>query len=711
MRIGSRRGRGLRPSHAGSRTRLVAALFLLISVAAALLTACAPDAKTAASQNKIQLDTALQTASTTAGVPALRLAPIIAQEDSLSASTASGSSSAYQAAANGYVNLYNQVVALEKLTPSGAKALASSDLTALESSVTTAEGTGIAEVTTEAKLLQPSVPTAQQQLAAATTTKGYFAVDGYILEQMAGVTRILPDYQQIQTLTKMVNTLTADLGPAPAAPQVLACATEGGEIPSFGIDPSEFWAEQNAYPVDATTPDMVTPQVQTQTFYFSSWPSQALTSFTSAQAANDFMNLGVELQAQLATLTASMNPTALGKAEVAAAVARYQNDVNTYQTDAQADNNFLNSHRAHNTDVPDYTSVWYLTNISSGYAPPADFYSDVPNFTVDAQYAQSAAQDANTLASANSSSDLAALLKTVQKQEQALSFPLLKVKAYYDTNITLQDLINEGQSTTTNVTFDGVLYKTPNAYEYADDDLRYDKQDTVGIQDAQIRIDQSAYLEGSVSSAQTTANYQAVEDEAQMFIHNLSAMITNLAQMPTNNAARIAWSLTAHQSDLDLIDYYGLQNTKVIVVSLREQKARLYDDGKLVIGSDGKPYAFDVTTGSPDKPSPPGIHCALPPLKGPPGGDIFKSADPKGSPFYYAPTPVHYSFGYSLYGYYMHDGWWRDATEMGYLTNLPHYDPEAFNGGSHGCINFHYDNGDMAKVYAFSSAGIPIIVY
>ncbi|HEY7973793.1 MAG TPA: L,D-transpeptidase, partial [Ktedonobacterales bacterium] len=84
---------------------------------------------------------------------------------------------------------------------------------------------------------------------------------------------------------------------------------------------------------------------------------------------------------------------------------------------------------------------------------------------------------------------------------------------------------------------------------------------------------------------------------------------------------------------------------------------------------------------------------------------------PPGSPFYYAPTPIHYSFGYSLYGYYLHDGWWRDHTEMGYLTNLPHYDPAAFNGGSHGCINFHYSNGDMGKVFAFASAGIPIIVY
>jgi hypothetical protein len=196
-----------------------------------------------------------------------------------------------------------------------------------------------------------------------------------------------------------------------------------------------------------------------------------------------------------------------------------------------------------------------------------------------------------------------------------------------------------------------------------------------------------------------------------MFIHNLSAMITNLAQMPKSDAARKAWSMTSHQTDIDLLKYYGLQGTRVLVVSLREQKARLYSNGKLVVGPNGKPYAFDVTTGSPDKPTVPGIHCALPPLKGPPGGDLFKSSDPPGSPFYYAPTPIHYSFGYSLYGFYVHDGWWRDNTEMGYLTNLPHYDPAAFNGGSHGCINFHYANGDMAKVYAFASPGMPILVY
>ena len=703
--------RPLRPLRASAQTRLVGSFVLLLCMAAPLLSSCSLDgqsaAQSAASANKAKLDTELHAASAKAGVPARRLAPLIAQETTLAASTSNGSTSAYQSAAAGYTTLYTQVVALENLTPDQAHALAASDLSALQSSLATTERAGIDDVTSQARRFDPTVPQAQQQLAAATTTKEDFAVDGYVLDQLAAVTQILPIYQQIQTLTGLVTTQTAALAQS-AKPQALRCATEGGEIPSYGIVPAQFWNPQSDY---TRSPVIVTPQAQAQTYYFSSWPRQALTAFQSARTADDFSALNVELVAWVGTLTLDMKPTTLAHEQVAAAVERFKNDVKTYQTDAPADNAYLTGQRANTHDVPDYRSVWTLSNNASGYAPPSDFFPNVPDFRVDPTYAQEAAQDTHALASAQTPSDLTALAKTVRQQEQTMALALLKAKAFYDTNITLRSLITQGQSTTTDVTYQGKLDKTPNAYEYADDALRYDKKDTVGIQDAQVRFDQAAYREGHVASADTIADYQAIEDEAQMFIHNLSAMITNLAQLPKDNATRQAWSMTAHQTDLDLLTYYGLQNTAVIVVSLREQKARLYAHGKLVIGKDGKPYAFDVTTGSPDKPTVPGIHCAFPPLKGPPGGDLFKSSDPPGSPFYYAPTPIHYSFGYSLYGYYVHDGWWRDHTEMGYLTNLPHYDPAAFNGGSHGCINFHYANGDMGKVFAFSSAGTPIVVY
>ena len=699
----------LRSDSTRARVRLTGTFLLGLTLLVPLLSACAPDAASTASANKAKLDTELS-AATKAGVPQRRLDKIMAQEDALAANATGGSSSAYQAAATGYTSLDSQVVALEKSTPDQAQALAASDMSALQSALATAKSAGVADVATAAQQFDATVPEAQQRLDAATTVKQYFAADSYILDQLAAATLILPDYQQIQSLAGLVSAESAALA-GPQHQHVLACATEGGEIPSYGLVPAQFWSAQSDFPIAARTPIKVTSQAQGPAYYFSSWPTQALAAFRSARSADDFAALGVQMQAQIATLTAAKDPTQLAHDQAAAAVARFQADVNTYQADAQADNNYLASHRAKAHDVPDYRAVWSLTNNPQGYAPPDDFYPNVPDFKIDPTYAQLASQDASALAAAKSPADDAALMKTAQQHEQSLAFALVKVEAFYDSNITLAALIAQGQSTTTDVTYAGVLYKTPNAYEYADDNLRFDKKDTVGIEDAQIRLDQAAYREGYVSATDKMADYQAVENEAQMFIHNISAMITNLAQMPKDNNARKAWSMTSHQTDLDLLSYYGLRSVNVIVVSLREQKARLYANGKLVTGADGKPYAFDVTTGSPDKPTPPGIHCALSPLKGPPGGDVFKSADPPGSQFYYAPTPVHYSFGYSLYGYYLHDGWWRDHTEMGYLTNLPHYDPAAFNGGSHGCVNFHYANGDMGKVFNFASVGIPIVIY
>lgn len=691
------------------RARATAAL-ILITALVPLLAACGPDAKSTASANKTKLDSELHTASK-AGVPARLLAPIITQENALeTTASSSGSNSAYQSAADGYTKLYNQVAALTKWTPSQAQSQATNDLSKLQQSLATTEASQYADVVTAAKAFDPTVPQAQQMLTTAKTTKEYFAADEFILDQEAAVAQVLPVYQQIQTLDGLVTTENADLA-APQQSHVLSCATEGGEIPQYGTVPAQFWAAQNAYPIMDPNATTVKPAVPMGNYYFSSWPTAALTAFQDARTADDFSTLNVNIQGQINQLEADMQPAALQREQAGAAVAQFQDDVNTYQSDIQANNTFLTNEHASAKGVPDYKAVWSLTQNPNGWAPPDNFYINVPNFTANGSYAQQVAQDQKTLAAAKTADDYSALIKTVRSQQAAMSFDLVKVEGYYDISVTLKNLIAQGQSTTTNVTYAGVLYKTPNAYEYADDNLRYDEKDTVGIEDAEIRYDQSRYREGYVSHTDAVADYTAVENEAQMFIHNLSADITNLAQMPTSNAARAAWSMQVHQTDLDLINYYGLQNAKVIVVSLREQKARLYQNGKLVVGSDGKPYAFDVTTGSPDKPSPPGIHCALPPLKGPPGGDVFKSPDAPGSPFYYLPTPVHYSFGYSLYGYYLHDSWWRDDTEMGYLTNLPHYDPAAFNGGSHGCINFHYANGDMGKVYAFASTGAPIIVY
>jgi hypothetical protein len=738
---------GRQPARA--RVRLAGSLCLLLVLLAAQLSGCAPDARSAAQQNKAKLDSALQKARSSVGIPDALLKPIETQEQSLAAGTANGSDTTYQNAANGYATLYDQVVALEGLTKDQVQARATSDLQTLTKDVQQAQA--VQQVASEVAPFAQNLQQARQQLAAATTTKDFFAADGYILDQDAAVTQIVPISQQLQALDKLASAQSAALQPGSGQPHVLKCGQEGGENAAFGPTiPAQFWTKQSDYPVSAANPIMVTPQAQTQDFYFSSWPAQDQTAFQAAQTANDFAVLGVQIQAQIAQLTADAKPDALAQAQAAAVVARFQSDVNTYQNDANADNSYLAAQRKAHGDVPDYVSVWNQSNSTGpdgGFGPGQDFFPNVPDFKVDGTYAQQVAQDTQQLSSAQTSGDYASLEKKIQQQEQALAFPLLRVKAYYDTNITLVSLIQQGQAQSI---IDLDPYGTwhnkafPAAYEYADDQFsgaawnyydpglghygrRENAKDTVAIEDAQVRFDQAAYREmvWHVSQDDARADYQAVEDEAQMFIHNLSAMLTDLAQMPKDDNARKAWSMQVHQTDLDLLNYYGLQHARVIVVSLAEEKARLFENGKLVVDGNGLPEAFDVTTGAPTKPSVPGIHCLMS-KKSP---DVFKSPDPPGSPYYYNPTPVSFSFGYSLYGYFVHDGWWRDCGiihpngsencigGMGYRTNLPHLDPIAFNGGSHGCLNFHlvdYEHGqrhDMQIVYNFAEVGTPVIVY
>ena len=261
------------------------------------------------------------------------------------------------------------------------------------------------------------------------------------------------------------------------------------------------------------------------------------------------------------------------------------------------------------------------------------------------------------------------LINTVRKQDQSLQLPVLKAKTASDL-AALKALVAQGQAIKTIDPANGIGY--PDAYEYADPNT--------GIGDAEQRL---AY-------AQTLGDYQAVDSEILSFTANIKAMLANLNDKTANNKP--------HQTDLQLLNYYHVTPYRVIVVSLREQVARMYDNGTLV-------KTLLVTTGAPDLPSIPGIHCVVSKQT----NTVFKSPDPPGSPNYYLPTPIHYAMYYSDYGYELHDAWWR--AWFGKYSNLPHYDPSAFNGGSHGCVNFDYQNGDAAWLYNWSSVGTPVIIY
>jgi hypothetical protein len=272
--------------------------------------------------------------------------------------------------------------------------------------------------------------------------------------------------------------------------------------------------------------------------------------------------------------------------------------------------------------------------------------------------------DAATLADARTLADYLTFSQVVDQQTNAMTLPLVRGKALYDLN-QLKTLIHivEAQNPL-------------EAYEYA--------STAVGVGS----IGNSGSPIGDTYSAVTVRDFQDADNETNIMLTNLRALVDNL------NDSTPPWE--AHAADLNLMQQYGIMSGRVVIISLREQTARFYENGKLVLWD----Y---VTTGRPEAASPPGLHYAI---------DheyhiLFKSGDPQGSALWYAPTPVNYAIRYAAGGYFLHDAWWR--YKFGPGSNLPHWDPLAFNGGSHGCVNFPEDQ--MAQVYYWVPNGAPIVLY
>jgi hypothetical protein len=267
-------------------------------------------------------------------------------------------------------------------------------------------------------------------------------------------------------------------------------------------------------------------------------------------------------------------------------------------------------------------------------------------------------QDATALASAKTLADYLTLAQVVNRQTAAMELPLVRGNARNDLRV-LRRLIDQVQAS-----------NPLTAYEYA--------SDFEGIGIAQAEFDRTSDVAG----------YQRADNDTIILTTNLRAMLDNM-QDPTP-----AWQ--AHRADLSLLQRYGILSGQVAVISLREQTARFYTNGSLV-------YWSYITTGRPERPSPPGLHYALDKEY----HTEFTSGDPPGSPYWFAPTPINYAILYANYGFFLHDAWWR--SKFGPGSNLPHWDPLAFNGGSHGCINFPEDN--MAWVFTWMSVGTPVLVY
>ncbi len=151
---------------------------------------------------------------------------------------------------------------------------------------------------------------------------------------------------------------------------------------------------------------------------------------------------------------------------------------------------------------------------------------------------------------------------------------------------------------------------------------------------------------------------------------------------------------------MQLLKHYNLQKGQVIIVSTIEQALRLYQDGKLV-------KSFLVTTGRVELPALPGNWT----VQNRESPTVFKSPEPKGSPYWYPDTPIHYAILYHHGGYFIHDSCWR--ADYGPGTQFPHYDSggdESFGGdGSHGCVNVQLDQA--AWLYNNTDFNTQIVIY
>lgn len=285
-------------------------------------------------------------------------------------------------------------------------------------------------------------------------------------------------------------------------------------------------------------------------------------------------------------------------------------------------------------------------------------------------YQQQLTQDRQALTSAQTPSAYQETLQVVQQQVNAIKIPALKSEATNLERQLAQQANAWGAHHTYHDSYNGQTYQL--GYEYGSNGI-------------------DGVVQDELSSAKTLADYQqAIEDT--------NAALFNFQSYQVNTSDQTPWNKT-HATDLQLIQHYQVSDQKVVVVSLSEQTLRVYDHGKLV-------KAIQVTTGRPEKPSLPGSWW----IESKQSPTVFKSDEPKGSPYWYPDTPISYAMLYHSGGYFIHDSWWRN--DYGPETQFPHVDSsgDSFSfDGSHGCINVA--TPEAAWLYRYVDLYTHVLVY
>jgi hypothetical protein len=281
--------------------------------------------------------------------------------------------------------------------------------------------------------------------------------------------------------------------------------------------------------------------------------------------------------------------------------------------------------------------------------------------------------DQQALVSANTAEKYSTVLNTLNSHVQTIKLPAMKQECLHLQQHLQQQVRTWGTQHTFHDSYNGRTY----ALGY-----QYDNATGVGG---------PVWLQEELQADRTLADYQQTVEDLNMWIYNFQQMRVDAGDTTPFNQI--------HQADLNLLNHYGYMDERVVVVSLVGESLRAYDHGKLV-------NAFQVTTGQPDLPSPPGNWW----IEGKKHPTVFKSTAPKGSPEWYPDTPINYAMQYHSNGYFFHDAWWR--TQFGPGTNFPHLDPngDPFAGqGSHGCVNM--STTDAAWLYDFVSVFTNIVIY
>src|SRR5581483_5755878 len=245
------------------------------------------------------------------------------------------------------------------------------------------------------------------------------------------------------------------------------------------------------------------------------------------------------------------------------------------------------------------------------------------------QYQKQYDSDQQALQNAKTETDFKKALATLNAHVDAIKLPAMKAELQ-----GLQQKLNQ------QVTSWGQQHQYHDPYNNTTYPLGYEYGTNGGV---------GSWSQDDLTSAKTLADYQQAIENLNMYLTNFQAMTTDSSDTTPYNQP--------HATDLQLIQHYGKTSGGVVIVSLAEQAMRVYNDGKLV-------NAFQVTTGQPDLPTPPGVWW----VEGKQSPTVFKSDEQPGGPHYYPPTPINYAMQYHSNGYFLHDSWWR--ADYGPHTNF-----------------------------------------